>query len=166
MAKKDSNKNKKGGNIRPIEEMIATQDSNAEKFLDKLEKLEKVAEKSEPIVEQIVEPMDEPIVQPIVEPIVESNQPETEKHELLKILNYNIKGALHYNKNKSTKGITSRHYKSILEAYERTTGLKMSDSQADYIKKINIEQAKSVLYTFNMFNKKFNSKRELAEQTN
>lgn len=155
MAKKNT---KKGGNIKPIEEMINTQESNAEKFLDKLEKLEEKDNKDEPIVEQ----MDEQIVEQTVEPIDE----EMEVHENMKILNINIKNAIYYNKDRSTKGITSDHYKKILKAYEKTTGVEMSKEQANYMKKLNSEQAKAVIYTINMFIKWEKQHQQLAEATN
>lgn len=146
MTKNNKKNTKKGGNIKPIEEMIATQDSNAEKFLEKLEKLDEKLKDDEPMVEQIEQQIDEPIV-----------------HEKMKILNFNIKGAIHYNKNRSTKGITGKQYKSIIDGYKKATGVDMSKDKADYIKKLNHEQAKSIIYTINMFNKKFNSTKVLAE---
>lgn len=154
MTKNNKKNTKKGGNIKPIEEMIATQDSNAEKFLEKLEKLDEKLKDDEPMVEQIEQPIDEPIVKQIDEPLV---------HEKMKILNFNIKGAIHYNKNRSTKGITGKQYKSIIDGYKKATGISMSKDKADYIKKLNHEQAKSIIYTINMFNKKFNSTKVLAE---
>lgn len=167
MAKKDTKKgNKKGGNIKPIEEMIETQDSNAEKFLDKLEKLEGSAKENQQMVEQMdeqtVEPIETPIDKEIVKPIVEDDN----THQMMKILNSNIKGAIIYNKNRSTKGVNGEQYKSIMKGYKQAIGVEMDKEKADYIKKLNYEQAKSIIHTINVFNKKFNSKKVLAEATN
>lgn len=159
MAKKNT---KKGGNIKPIEEMVATQESNAEKFLDKLEKLEDKTKEEEQIVEQ----MDEQTVEPIEAPIDEEFVEESKKHELSKILNSNIKGAIIYNKDKSTKGVSGEQYKSIIKGYKQALGVDMNEERANYIKKLNYEQAKSIIHTINVFNKKFNSTRVLAEATN
>lgn len=162
MTKNNKKNTKKGGNIKPIEEMIATQDSNAEKFLEKLEKLDEKLKNDEPMVEQIEQQIEEPIVKQTVEQIVKPID-EPIVHEKMKILNFNIKGAIHYNKNRSTKGITGKQYKSIIDGYKKATGVDMSKDKTDYIKKLNNEQAKSIIYTINMFNKKFNSTKVLAE---
>lgn len=158
MAKKSNKKN--GGNIKPIDEMINEQNSNAEKFFEKLDENPPgtIGETNGCTNgEQMVEPPVEPLVDEPVE-----NTVDEELHHKIKILNLNIKGAIYYNKDKSTKGITGKQYKSILDGYRRALGIDMRKDQAEYMKRINFEQAKSIIHTMNMFYKEFNYKRNVS----
>lgn len=137
---------------------------------DKVEKvMENVSEiLADEVTEPIVEPTVEEIVEPIVTPIVDESIEETtdihKLHHIIKILNINISNAITFNKDKSTKGITGTQLKAIVENYKRVTSIKMTQKQIDYIKKVNFEQARSIIYTINLYGKKLRQEKELRER--
>lgn len=119
------------------------------------------------VTEPIVEPIVEEIVTPIVEPIVDEVVDNTELHRIhhiMRILNINIKNAIYYNKDKSTKGITGSQLKAITENYKKVTSIEMSDEQVEYMKKINFEQARSIIYTMNKYSEKLRQEKRLKER--
>lgn len=81
---------------------------------------------------------------------------DAENEEVLRqqeILDSHIRYAIYSSKELGKRGILSKQFKSIVNGYEHTLGVKMSEEQQLYIRKLTEEQAKAVLNVINKYNR-------------
>ena len=93
-------------------------------------------------------------------------QMDEELTEILRqkeILDSHIRYAIYSSKELGRRGILSKQFKSIVNGYEHTLGVKMSDEQQLYIKKLTEEQAKAVLNVINKYNR-YKSNKAIQER--
>lgn len=142
------------GEVKTYREAQIEQEVEAEEYFNNLDQEEKALEEiASEVEEQYQNSLDDR---------------EEEIDMNLQILNAQIKQAIAFNEGRTKKGIIGDQHKTIITAYEKFTGVQMSEEQSNYIKKINFEQAKSVIHTLNKYNKHIKSlnQQQLAGATN
>lgn len=79
------------------------------------------------------------------------------------ILDSHIRYAIYSSKELGRRGILSKQFKSIVNGYEHTLGVKMSEEQQLYVRKLTEEQAKAVLNVINKYNR-YKSNKAIQER--
>lgn len=173
---------KKGANIKPIEQMIDTEKTSADSYFEKLEEsknkgdvenMGKVIDVAKEVFVSDVE-LENEIEKEVKEVILEEmyneevavNVADDVDEEILRqqeILDSHIRYAIYSSKELGRRGILSKQFKSIVNGYEHTLGVKMSDEQQLYIRKLTEEQAKAVLNVINKYNR-YKSNKAIQER--